>query len=649
MTTSAKNGFFALVFSLLGFLITSIPIHANTAQPKFTIIPQSLSTVTVGATGTGHITYIVTNKLPARQTLTMTPINGITQLTTGANVCQSPMVLNPGASCFLILSINGGQFPADKTTTIAARPQICIGTNQLSCSQPSTADWLKVNIVTASVTIGGTTITGLTSSGLILKNAINGETFNVSANPNTPLTYFTVPINSNYEITIAAHPAGLTCSLSNPIGRAQTNVTNVDIICSAITVTIGGTVTGLPGASTITLKNGGSSKSVSNSATSQVYFSVPINSPYDVTILASSVPVGYVCNITPPTSGTAYANVTNMNITCDSINVTIGGTVTGLPAASTITLKNGGNAKDVSNSATSQVYFSVPINSPYDVTILASSVPVGYVCNITPPTSGTAYANVTNMNITCDSINVTIGGTVTGLPAASTITLKNGGSSKSVSNSATSQVYFSVPINSPYDVTILASSLPVGYVCTISPPTSGTASVSVTNMDITCDTTIVTIGGTVAGLASTSTITLQNNGNTKSVANSATPQVYFSVPSNSPYDVTILASSVPPGYICTITPPTSGTATTNITSMDITCACSATYTITIVPNGLRVTPPGPTSVGCGGSQDFLVDIRDCQFPSTPGTTCPGSLNLSTFIFTAGPIYANCTVVFVCSG
>lgn len=313
MTNFKKQWINVTIISIMMNFIFNLNAYAHTVQPKFTIVPKHSSTVFVGLTATAEVTYVVTNKLPVQQVLSMTPINGVTQTTSGTQVCQNPMRLNSGESCFLKLSVSGYKFAADKTTTIANSPQICIGTSQLSCSQPSKVDWLKVKVITSYVTIGGTTITGVTSSGLTLQNTGTGEIFEVPASPSTPLVYFTVYTDSSYDIVILTEPSNVTCYISNPIGIATTNVSNVNILCAPIPVTIGGTVTGLT-ASGLTLKNGGKSYNVPvNPMNPQTYFSVPINSPYDVIIFTQ--PTGLYCTVSNQ-SGIASTDISNVDVAC---------------------------------------------------------------------------------------------------------------------------------------------------------------------------------------------------------------------------------------------------------------------------------------------------------------------------------------------
>lgn len=99
---------------------------------------------------TETVSYLVTNQTQVTRTLTMTPITGVTQTTTGTGVCSNPFTLANQQSCTLILVINGSQV---SSSGIHGGPVIC-KTNGPSdptpspflCSQPNQSDTLAVSV-----------------------------------------------------------------------------------------------------------------------------------------------------------------------------------------------------------------------------------------------------------------------------------------------------------------------------------------------------------------------------------------------------------------------------------------------------------------------------------------------------------------------
>ena len=124
-----------------------LAVGYGTTQPKFDLIPTTPTTVTLPANGVTTVKYIVTNKTRITRTLTMTPITGITPITSGSGVCPNPFTLSQNQSCLLTLQLTGSQLPASVTTG----PEVCktMSANDNSpdpflCSQPSQANSLHI-------------------------------------------------------------------------------------------------------------------------------------------------------------------------------------------------------------------------------------------------------------------------------------------------------------------------------------------------------------------------------------------------------------------------------------------------------------------------------------------------------------------------
>ncbi len=142
-----------LVFVTGMLLLGSTVLHA--AQAKFSIVPTSgsITSLLLPSNFTETVSYQVTNQTKITRTLTMVPITGVTQITTGAGVCASPFTLSSQQSCTLTLSINGSQIPS---TGIMGGPIVC-KTNSSSdpspdsflCSQPDIGNTLAVSVTTS--------------------------------------------------------------------------------------------------------------------------------------------------------------------------------------------------------------------------------------------------------------------------------------------------------------------------------------------------------------------------------------------------------------------------------------------------------------------------------------------------------------------
>jgi len=242
-------------------------------------------------------------------------------------------------------------------------------------------------------TVGGA-VTGLTGTGLVLQNN-GGDNLTVSASATT--FTFNTPVASNgvYSVTILTQPAGESCTVATGSGAATANITNVVVACVQM-FAIGGTITGLTETGLVLQDNGGDNLAVDAAATSYTFAtSLASGGAYSVSVLAQ--PLGEDCTVTNAT-GTATANVTNVNVACVQA-YTVNGIVTGLSAAGLVLQDSGGSNLTVSANAASFT-FAAPVLSggAYSVTVLTQ--PSGESCTVANG-SGTATADVTNVSVVC--------------------------------------------------------------------------------------------------------------------------------------------------------------------------------------------------------------------------------------------------------
>ena len=98
---------------------------------------------------------------------------------------------------------------------------------------------------TGTFTVGGS-VSGLTGAGLVLRNN-GGDNINISASGN--FTFATPVTNGDtYNVSVLTQPTGQTCAVSMGAGTVSgANVTNVAVVCTVNTYSLGGTAAGLTG------------------------------------------------------------------------------------------------------------------------------------------------------------------------------------------------------------------------------------------------------------------------------------------------------------------------------------------------------------------------------------------------------------------
>lgn len=164
----------------------------------------------------------------------------------------------------------------------------------------------------SAVNLGGT-VTGLTTSGLVLANGTN--TVSIPANA----TSYTFPTQignyASYSVSVQTQPARLTCAVTNPNGTASgVDITYVNVTCTPNTYVLGGTVTGLTGTG-LRLTNGSDTLDVAaGSSTFTFPTKVADGSVYGVAVLAQ--PTGQTCTVTNGTAVMGAGDVTSVTVTC---------------------------------------------------------------------------------------------------------------------------------------------------------------------------------------------------------------------------------------------------------------------------------------------------------------------------------------------
>src|ERR1700682_4359965 len=289
--------------------------------------------------------------------------------------------------------------------------------------------------------------------------------------------------------------------------------------------TIGGVVTVLATGSTGLILQDNATDNLTITGNGSFTFKTAIASgkPYNVSISTPASSPPQTCTVANP-AGTATANVSNVQITCSTGTLSIGGNVVGLLGIGLVLQNNGGDDLAIATSNPFTFKTAVAIGSAYIVTVRTQPTSPTQTCTVTNGT-GTAANNVGNIQITCSTGTISIGGTVTGLAkAGSGIVLQNnGGDNLAIKANGTFTMPTLVSAGSTYKVTILTQPSGPNQTCTVTNAT-GTANANITNVQIICPVITHTIGGTVVGVVGTNGgMVLQNNlGDNLTVAGNGT-------------------------------------------------------------------------------------------------------------------------------
>jgi hypothetical protein len=277
----------------------------------------------------------------------------------------------------------------------------------------------------------------------------------------------------------------------------------------------------------------------------------------------------------------------------------IGGSVSGLTGSGLVLQDNGADNLTVA-AASSKFTFATALASgkAYQVTVLTQPSSPAQTCTVTSG-SGTASATVTSVAVSCttNAVTATVGGSLSGLATGASVILQNNGGD-SLTLNANGPFTFKTAVTGPtdaYAVSVLTQPTTPNQICTVANG-SGTASANVTNVAVSCVNSF-TIGGTVTGVTGSGLILQDADGNIleQLPISAANGNQAFSfkdfVPTGTTYNVTIFAQPTNPGQTCVVATGTgTGVATTNVTSVSITCP-AVTFSVGGTVVGLQgVTP-----------------------------------------------------------
>ncbi len=388
--------------------------------------------------------------------------------------------------------------PEFKTCSVGNGTGTISGANVTNVSVVCSANAFKV----------GGTVSGLMGTVVLQNNG--GDDLTISANG--PFTFATeVADGGAYAVTVKTQPASPSqiCTVGNGSGMiAGADVTNVSVICSTSSYTIGGTVAGLAGTGLVLQNNGGDDLPIAADGPFTFATKVASGANYDVTLKTQPTNPSQTCIVTNGTGTVTNANVTNVNIDCTTNTYTIGGDVSGLAGSGLVLQNNAGD--DLPIAADGPFTFSTPVASgaDYSVTVMTQPTNLSQTCDVTSGGSGTVTnANVTDVSVVCTTNSFTIGGGVSGLDDTGTVVLQNnGGDDRTIDADGPFEFAGTIQDGSPYDVTVLTD--PLTQHCNVTNGSGTVNGANVTDVDVDCDyedvifsTTTASFTGNLGGIA----------------------------------------------------------------------------------------------------------------------------------------------------
>ena len=389
------------------------------------------------------------------------------------------------------------------------------------------------------------------------------------------------------------------------------------------TYSIGGTVTGLAGAGLVLQNNGASDLPVGAGASTFAFSgSLGQGASFGVSVKAQPTNPSQICSVSSGSGTVGAANVTTVAVTCTNSvpAITLGGSVSGLAGTGLVLKNNGTSVLNIAAGATSFTFpGALPAGAAYIVTVGSQPYVPWQTCTVTNG-AGNASAAVTDVAITCTTIQYTVGGSVTGLTGSGLTLQLNSGAPLAIAAGSNSFTFPALPSMTPYTLTVATQPTGPAQICWVatgggpfvpSPgPQSEVTNGNIINALVDCGVAGSGVGGTASGLTGSGLALKLNGGVALSIPAGATT---FSFPAGvttgDRYGVTIAGQ--PSGQTCTLLRAKGMKGTQVVSSIGLECVGNVTSPLS-----------GTYTRAAGGFRDYLTFWPDGTFTHVTGDDDP---------------------------
>lgn len=243
------------------------------------------------------------------------------------------------------------------------------------------------------------------------------------------------------------------------------------------------TVTGLLGTAVLQ-NNGGDDLTLTTDGTFPFASELEQGDAYAVSVLAQPSSPSQTCTLTNPTGTIADADVADITLTCSTRSFAVHGTVSGLEGSGLVLQNNGVDDQNIDGDGAFSFTTAVASGQPYLVTVSVEPSDPTQVCTVTHGSGTMGGADVADVTVVCDTVQHTIGGTITGLGAAPVILQNNGGDT--LSRGIDGVFTFATPLDNGSNYAVTVSTQPADRVCTVSAGTGPVLDAPVTSVVVSC-------------------------------------------------------------------------------------------------------------------------------------------------------------------
>lgn len=424
---------------------------------------------------------------------------------------------------------------------------------------------------------------------------------------------------------------------------------------------VGGTVTGLEGSGLVLQLDGANDVPVRIDGEFSFDLPVPNAATYTVSVLTQPASPTQRCSVGNGTGAISGRNVIDVTVTCVTQSFAVGGMVSGLEGRGLVLRNNGGDELTITTNGPFRFLTPLKSGEAYSLAVFTQPRLPTQLCTIQNGFGVVGSGDVLGLSVVCTTRPVSIGGRVTGLVGSGLVLQNNGANDVAVQVGSTGWTVL-VPRDALYTITVKTQPTTPNQTCTILNAGGTTAAIDVTNIDITCTTTLFAVGGTVTNLSGSGLVLRNSDGTDLPVAAGAT-SYRFQLASGAAYAITVGSQPTSPAQVCTVANASGSVAGVDVTNAHVTCVTAAFTvggTITgLAGSGLVLQNNGASNLTRpSGSTNFTFNVasgsayavtvltqpsnptQSCAVSNSSGTVSAGNVNnvnitCTTTSFTVG--------------
>ena len=306
-----------------------------------------------------------------------------------------------GGFTFATAVASGANYAVTVKTQPSDPSQTCSVSNAAGTITDVAVSGVSVICSTNSYPVGGT-VSGLAGSGLVLQNNAAND-LNITADGSFQ---FTTPVASgaDYAVTVKTQPSDLsqTCTVNNASGTITSiGISNISVLCSTNSYTVGGSVSGLAGNGLVLQNNAGDDVNVA--ADGSFTFNTPVASGADYAVTVKTQPSNpaQTCTVNNASGTVTAGNITDVSVLCSTNSYAVGGTVSGLAGSGLVLQNNAGDDLSIAGDGSFNFATEVASGADYAVTVKTSPVMLAQTCTVTAGSGTVTSAPVTTVQVDC--------------------------------------------------------------------------------------------------------------------------------------------------------------------------------------------------------------------------------------------------------